>query len=79
MEGIYHNTHPHDCVDLNPLGNGDVGVIIFDSYVHSNVHPTQRFLLHRWALSLHDYKRQHMQIQNEFQAYMRPQKRPMKI
>ena len=49
-EGVCRNTHPHDCVDQNPLGDEDVGVVILESLVHSEVHPTQRFLLRRWPI-----------------------------
>lgn len=40
----------HAILWTKPLGNGDVGVVIFESLAHSDVHPTQRFLLHRWPL-----------------------------
>lgn len=61
--------NPHDCVDPNPLGNGDVGVVIHESLVHCDVHPTQWFLIRNIMLegiSLCD----HMQIQEELQANM---------
>lgn len=35
IEGISHNTHPHDCVDKNPLGTEDSGVIIMEALIHS--------------------------------------------
>ena len=31
-EGICCNTHPQDCIDVNPLGTDDVGVVILDSF-----------------------------------------------
>lgn len=50
VDGICCNTHPHDCVGQNPASNGDVGVVILQSLVHSNVHPTQIIFLYRWRL-----------------------------
>lgn len=44
-EGICRNTHLHDCVDQNPLGNGDVGVVILEFLIHFNVHPTWVFAM----------------------------------
>lgn len=44
-EGIRRNTHLHNCVDQNPLGNGNVGVVILEFLIHSNVHPTQVFAM----------------------------------
>src|SRR5450631_355085 len=81
-EGICRNTHPQDCIDENPLGTDDVGVVILESRVHSEVNPTHRFSLRRWPLrnvtiegvSLHDHERRHMQIQRELQANIRPRK-----
>ena len=82
VEGMCHNVHPHDCVDQNPLGNAHVGIVILESLIHSDVHPTQRFLLCRWpvwsvmfkGVSLCDHERCHMQIQEELQATMWPRK-----
>ena len=67
-EGICRNTHPNDCVDQNPLGDDDVGVVILEALVHSEVHPTQRFSLRRWAIrnvmhdgvSLRDHERRYL-------------------
>jgi hypothetical protein len=42
-EGICRNTHPQDCIDENPLGTEDVGIVILESRVHSEVDPTHRF------------------------------------
>lgn len=74
--------HLHDCVDQNLLGNEDVGLVIHESLVYSEVYLTQRFLLHSWPLrnvmlkgvSLRDHEWRHMQIQEEFQANMMPRK-----
>jgi hypothetical protein len=49
-EGICRNTHPHDCIDENPLGPDDVGIVILESLVHSKVDSTHRFSLRRWPL-----------------------------
>src|ERR1700680_1438927 len=49
-EGICRNTHPQDCIDEHPLGTEDVGVVILESVVHSEVDPTHRFSLRRWPL-----------------------------
>jgi hypothetical protein len=35
VEGIYRNTHPQDCIDENPLGTEDVGVVISESLIHT--------------------------------------------
>lgn len=37
VEGTRYNVHPHDCVDQKPLGNEDVGGVILESLVHSDV------------------------------------------
>ena len=34
-EGICRNTHPQDCVDEYQLGIEDVGVVIWESLIHS--------------------------------------------
>ena len=34
-EGICHNTHPQDRVDENQIGIEDVGVVIWESLIHS--------------------------------------------
>jgi len=68
--------------DQNLLGNEDVGVVIHESLIYSEAYLTQRFLLQGWPLrdvmlegvSLHDHSWCHMQIQEEFQANMRPRK-----
>ena len=81
-EGICHNTHPQDCIDENPLGPEDVGVVIFESLVHSEVDPTHRFSLRRWPLrnvtidgvSLRDHEQRHIQTEMEPQSNMRPRK-----
>ena len=81
-EGICRNTHPEDCVDEKHLGPDDVGVVILESLVHSEVDPTHRFSLRRWPLrnvtidgvSLLDHERQHMQNQKEILAHTRPRK-----
>jgi hypothetical protein len=44
-EGICRNTHPQDCIDEHPLGTEDVGIVILESLVHSEVDPTHRFSL----------------------------------
>ena len=44
IEGVCCNTHPHDCLDQNPLGNGNVGVVILESLVHSEVHLIEKGL-----------------------------------
>ena len=41
-EGICRNSNPQDCIDENQLGTEDVGVVILESFVHSEVNPTQR-------------------------------------
>src|ERR1700738_5738372 len=81
-EGICRNTHPQNCIDQNPLGTEDVGVVILESLVHSEVNPTHRFSLRRWPLrnvtiegvSLHDHEQRYIQIQQELQANIRPRK-----
>ena len=81
-EGICRNTNPQDCVDEKHLGPDDVGVVILESLVHSEVDPTHRFSLRRWPLrnvtidgvSLLDHERQHMQNQKEILAHTRPRK-----
>ena len=50
VEGIFRNTHPQECIDENPFGTKDVGVIILESLVHSEVDPTHRFSLRMWPL-----------------------------
>jgi hypothetical protein len=75
-EGICRNTHPQDCIDENPLGPEDVGVVILESLVHSEVDPTHRFSLRRWHLrnvtidgiSLRKHEQRHMQIERELAA-----------
>ena len=79
-EGICRNSHPQDCVDENQLGTDDVGVVIWESLIHSEVDPSQRFSLRRWPLrnvtidgvSLRDHERRHMQNQIEVLANSRP-------
>jgi hypothetical protein len=81
-EGICRNTHPQDCIDENPLGTEDVGVVILESFVHSEVDPTHRFSLRRWPLrnvtidgvSLCEHEQRHLQIEKEQQSNMRPRK-----
>jgi hypothetical protein len=81
-EGICRNTHPHDCVDENPLGPDDVGVMILDSLVHSEMDPTHRFSLRRWPLrnvtidgvSLREHEQRYMELEMELQSTMRPRK-----
>jgi hypothetical protein len=80
-EGICCNTHPQNCIDENPLGLEDVGIIILESLVHSEVDPTHRFSL-RWpsrnvtidGVSLRDHEQRHIQIEKELQSNMRPHK-----
>ena len=79
-EGICRNSHPQDCIDENPLGPDDVGVVILESLVHSEVDPTHRFSLRRWPLSnvtldgvsLRVHEQRHMQIERELQSNKRP-------
>jgi hypothetical protein len=81
-EGICRNTHPQDCIDENPLGSEDVGIVILESLVHSEVDPTHRFSLRRWPLrnvtidgvSLRDHEERHMELEKELQSNMRPRK-----
>ena len=81
-EGICRNTHPEDCIDENPLGPDDIGVMILESLVHSEVDPTHRFSLRRWPLSnvtlngvsLRVHEQRHMQIERELQSHKRPRK-----
>jgi hypothetical protein len=81
-EDICRNTHPQDCIDENMFGTEDVGVVILESLVHSEVDPTHRFFLRRWSLrnvtidgvSLSEHEQRHMQIQRELQSNMRPRK-----
>jgi hypothetical protein len=81
-EGICRNTHPHDCIDQSPLGPDDVGIVILESRVHSEVDPTHRFSLRRWPLrnvtidgvSLREHEQRHMQFEREMQSNMRPRK-----
>ena len=69
VEGICRNSHPQDCVDENHIGINDVGIVIWESFIHSEVDPTQRFSLRRWpfrnvtinGVSLRDHERRHMQ------------------
>ena len=69
-EGICHNTHPQDCIDENPFGIEDVGVLILESLIDSKVDPIHRFSFRKWPLrnvmingvSLCEHERQHMQI-----------------
>ena len=49
-EGICRNTHLQHCIDDNPFGTKDVGVVILESIVHFEVDPTHRFSLRRWPL-----------------------------
>ena len=77
-EGICRNTHPQDCIDENPLGPEDVGVMILESLVHSEVDPTHRFSLRRWPLrnvtidgvSLREHEQKQMEIERELQSNM---------
>ena len=32
-EGVWRNTHLHDCIDQYPLGNEDIGVVILELLV----------------------------------------------
>ena len=81
-EGICRNTNPQDCVDEHQLGTDDVGVVIWESLIHSEVDPTQRFSLQRWPLrnvtvdgvSLRDHERRHLLNQKELLANVRPRK-----
>ena len=75
-EGICRNTHPQDCINENPFGIDDVGVIILESLIHFKVDPTHRFSLRRWPLknvtidgvTLGDHERQYIQNEKELQA-----------
>ena len=79
-EGMCHNIHPQDCIDENPFGTEDVGVVILESLIHSKVDPTHRFSLCKWPLtivtidgvSLHE--RRHLQNKKELQTNIRPRK-----
>src|SRR6202048_558867 len=81
-EGICRNTHPQDCIDQNPLGTDDVGIVILESLVPSEVDPTHRFSLRRWPLrnvtidgfSLREHERRPMHRVKESQSNMRPRK-----
>ena len=81
-EGICHNNHPQDCIDENPLGTENIGVIILELLVHSEVDSTHRFSLRRWPLrnvtidgvSLREHEQRHMQIEKELQSNMQPRK-----
>ena len=78
-EGTCRNTHPEDCIDENPLGTEDVGVVILESFIYSEMDPTRRFSLCRWPLrnvtidgiSLREYVRRQIQIQKKLQTNMR--------
>lgn len=49
-EGICRNTHLQNCIDENPFGNVDVGIVIFESFIHSKVDPTHKISLRKWPL-----------------------------
>ena len=86
-EGICRNTHPQDCIDQNPFGTEDVGIVILESLVPFEVDPTYRFSLCRWPLrnvtidgfSLREHEQRHMQIKKELQSNMRPCKGSKKV
>lgn len=44
-ECICPNNHPHDCVDQNSHGNEDVVVVVLESLIHFEVHPTQNIFV----------------------------------
>ena len=73
-EGICCNTHPQDCIDKNPFGTEDVGVVIWKSLIHFKV-PLRRWPLKNVTIervSLHEHEWQHMQIQKKLQTNIRP-------
>jgi hypothetical protein len=86
VEDICRNTHLQDCIDENSFGPEDVGVVILESLVHSEVDPTRRFSLRRWPLtnvtidgvSMRDHEQQHMQMERELQSNMCPRKDQIK-
>ena len=67
-EGFCCNPNLHNCVDQNPLGDEDVGVVLYELPTHSEVHSNQMFLLHRrplWnimleGVSLRDHEQHNM-------------------
>jgi hypothetical protein len=81
-KGICRNTHPQDCIDEKPLDTEDIGIVILESLIHSEVDPTHRFYLRRWPLknvtidgvSLREHEQRHMELEKEPQSNMRPRK-----